>query len=38
MAIARPIVRRLSPDTWAVLFALLLAALVRVNLIKNVTW
>ena len=38
MAIAKPMLRRLSPDTWAVLLALLLAALVRLNLIKNVTW
>ncbi len=38
MAAPISIFRRLSPDTWAVLLALLLAALVRLNLIKNVTW
>jgi hypothetical protein len=30
--------RRLSPDTWAVLLALVLAALVRLNLFKSVPW
>ncbi len=31
-------VRRLSPDTWAVLLALVLAALVRFHLLKSVPW
>lgn len=30
--------RRLSPDTWAVLLALVLAALVRFHLLNAVPW
>lgn len=30
--------RRLSPDTWAVLLSLVLAALVRTNLLKSIPW
>ena len=30
--------RRLSPDTWAVLLALVLAALVRLHLLKTIPW
>ena len=30
--------RRLSPDTWAVLVALVLAALVHFHLLKFVAW
>ncbi len=30
--------RRLSPDTWAVLLSLALAALVRFHLLKFVPW
>ena len=35
-AAAKP--RRFSLDTWAVLLALVLAALVRVGVIKHVPW
>ena len=30
--------RRLSPDTWAVLLALLLAVLVHLHLLKSIPW
>lgn len=30
--------RKLSLDTWAVALALAVAALVRLNLLKNITW
>ncbi len=30
--------RRLSPDTWAVLLALGLAALVHTHLLKSIPW
>ena len=30
--------RRLSPDTWAILLALLLAALVHLHLLKSIPW
>ena len=33
-----PWMRRISLDTWAVLLALLLAALVRLNLLSHVSW
>ena len=33
-----PLLRRISLDTWAVLLALLLAVLVRLNLLTHVSW
>ncbi len=30
--------RRLSPDTWAVLIALVLAALIHFHVLKTITW
>ena len=30
--------RRLSLDTWAVVLALLVALLVKLNLLKHITW
>ncbi len=30
--------RRLSPDTWAVLLAIVLAILVRLHVLKTVPW
>ena len=30
--------RRLSPDTWAVVLALALAALIRLNVIHHIGW
>lgn len=35
---ARRLSPRLSTDTWAVLLALVLALLVRLNLLHNITW
>lgn len=34
----RPVPRRLSLDSWAVILGLLLAALVRLGVLKHVAW